>query len=295
VSSASRPDRVPFVLVTSVTPCEVIVAWRAPRCNGDWVDRYVIKWSRVRKVDSNDDSESEGDGEDAAAERVFDSVMSDITAGLAESTEDAPDDRQPQSDANMWLWKAVPHSRGVTELSMDKIGSAMVREGKEPLRSVRLGQLQNDRLFKRLPKADQLAMDSVPKRESFGARHCPLRYTIKSLRPGAYYRIGITAHNCEGWSDLVEWDAPVRVTGGVPGPAAKPFGFPLSPTSLAVSWSIPRSNGLAITGYRLWRKPCVDKEESRYHDESISKCVARALLPAVLHVSVVVVYEDPPF
>ena len=39
---------------------------------------------------------------------------------------------------------------------------------------------------------------------------------------------------------------------------------------MAICWSDHRSNGSQIKTYKLWRKRCQDREEARYHDDTIA-------------------------
>lgn len=270
VDAAAPPSPVEFVLVASVAPCEATIAWKSPRCNGDWVNCYLVKWTRVRQVLSQDDSESDGDGKDSIADSCFSSIVQEITFGLVPSVDGEPLRVNSQTDKEAWLWKSVPTSRGAAEVSLDKLAASMTREVKEPTRTVRMEQLRQCREFNHLSPQLQATFEMIPRRDLFGTRDQPLRYALKTLRPGAYYRVGIAAHNSEGWSEFSEYPSPVRIMARVPSRPSKPFAVSLSPTSLVVCWSVPRSNGSSITGYNLFRKRCLDKEESRYHDEALS-------------------------
>jgi hypothetical protein len=159
---------------------------------------------------SSDDSESDGDGQDDVAVRSLESVMSVITANILNP--DGDDPRGP-SDVATYTWQSCPTSRGITDLSLDKIAASMMKDSTEPTRSTRITNLMELRAFTNLTKADQASVNAAPKRDQFGRALQPLRYTIKSVRPGAYYRVGIAAHNSAGWSPFIEYPEPVRIQG----------------------------------------------------------------------------------
>lgn len=37
------------------------------------------------------------------------------------------------------------------------------------------------------------------------------RHSVKNLRPGGYYKIGVAAQNGDGWGPFTEWPLPVRI------------------------------------------------------------------------------------
>jgi hypothetical protein len=135
--------------------------------------------------------------------------MSVISANILNP--DGDDPRGPDDTATR-IWQSCPSSRGITDLSLDKIASAMMRDANEPARLSRMAVLTEMQAYNVLSKADQASINAKPRRDQFGRAEQPMRYTIKSVRPGAYYRIGIAAHNSAGWSPFVEYAEPVRIT-----------------------------------------------------------------------------------
>ena len=87
-------------------------------------------------------------------------------------------------------------------------------------------------------------------REASGLGTTTLSYTIKRLKAGTEYQVGVRAHNAEGdseWSDTTSESTPAFP----PDKPDPPTVLAVSTTTLRALWTEPDDNQLAITSYDL--------------------------------------------
>jgi hypothetical protein len=185
------------------------------------VSAYRILWQRVRMQLCVDDSESD---ENCRCEPPKDSVLAHAEAGVGipvavggETPFDKARKKVEKVDAEAGRRAAYLEEQGVESfsllVSLDRVRDNMKRYSIEPIRSTRNAQLLSDDRFASMSQSLRQQMDTIPKSENFGKPGYLLHYVIPKLRPGAYYRIGVSAKNDLGYSDTAWFKSPVRVKG----------------------------------------------------------------------------------